>query len=156
MADEIRYKSVIVADSPVGGTLDLISPDGEIVNQFHVPQGRHRASQWLDLVEPGYRLQIGGGCVCFQPRMGAIISQHPLALKSDANPDFVPTSVSRMEREMRIRLNEMGAMQNTLAARIKALDSVQRAESIPTAPKPKAKPKGDPAPVVEDENEGEA
>lgn len=144
MADQIRYKSVIVADSPVGGTLDLVDPEGVIVHSFHVPQGRHRASQWLDLVEPGYQLQIGDGCVCFQPRLGAVVSGHPLGLKTDANPDFVPTSASRLEREMRIRVNEMAAKQNALEARLKALDAVPRAEVIPDNPEAKAKPKAKP------------
>lgn len=158
MTEEIRRNCTIVADAPEGGVLDLISPDGEIVHQFHVPQGRHRASHWLDLVEPEYRLQIGKDCVCFQPRMGAVRSQHPLALKSDANPDFVPTSATRLEREMRIELNEMRTVRLSMQkeARQRALDKIDPGEAIPEAkakakakPRAKAEPEADEADVTE-------
>jgi len=114
----------------------VIAPDGEVVHTFHVPQGRHRASLWLDLVDPGYTLQISSGCVCFQPRMGVSVTAHPDYLKSDANPDFVPTSASRLEREMRIEMNEMRNLRLAMQkeARHRAVDAVQVQETIPVAP----------------------
>lgn len=145
--EEIRRNCVIVADTAQGGTLDMVSPDGEILHAFHVPPGRHRASHWLDLLEPGYTLQIGEGLVCFQPRMGVSHTRHPDALQSDANPSFIPTSATRLEREMRIELNEMRSARLSLQkeARQRALDSVQVIEDIPDKPAPAAAPDPKPA-----------
>lgn len=147
MAQEIRRNCTIVCDLADGGTLDVWSPDGEIVHSFYVERGRHRASTWLDLLPPEHVLVVGKGVACFQPRMGVAVSQHPLALKSDANPEFVATSASRLEREMRVEMNEMRNLRLVLQkeARQRALDSVQVGEAIPTAPK------ADAAEGVEDE-----
>ena len=145
MTSEIRRGCVIVADTALGGSLDVVDPHGEIVHTFHVPLGRHRASLWLDLVPADHTLQVGDGCVCFQPRMGVSQTSHPDYLKSDANPAFVPTSASRLEREMRIEMNEMRNLRLSLQkeARHKAVDAVVVEEVIPDRapqPKPKANP----------------
>lgn len=144
MTSEIRPNAVIVADAAEGGILHLIDPEGQSVHQFIVPQGRHRASLWLDLVEPGYELQVGKGVVCFQPRMGVSRTAHPDALKSDANPDFKATSASRLEREMRIELAEMRAARLEIQkqARKAKAEEIDPGERIPDA-KPMAKAKGD-------------
>ncbi|PKP67655.1 MAG: hypothetical protein CVT83_08045, partial [Alphaproteobacteria bacterium HGW-Alphaproteobacteria-5] len=59
-----------------------------------------------------------------------------------ANPDYRPTSASRLEREMRVTLARLAQMGNRLEARERLLASVER---IPTAPAPVEAP----APVVE-------
>lgn len=150
---EIRRNCTIVADGPSGGYLDVVSPYGEIVHQFFVPQGRHNASHWLDLVEAGYQLQIASGCVCFQPRMGAVVSGHPLMLSSDANPDFVPTSEYRNRIEMNQILGDLREARLALnkAARLQKADEVKLLETIPE-PKPmaKAKPKAEADAVVQE------
>lgn len=135
MSQEIRPGSIIVAAQP-GAVLDYISPEGEIVYHFAVPVGRHRASTWLDLVEPGYSLQVGEGAVCFPRRAGVSVTQHPEALASDANPDFRPTSATRLEREMRAEMAAMQGLRKKMEAREKALASVVLVEQIPTAPAP--------------------
>lgn len=153
---EINRKCTIVADALMGGTLDMVSPDGEIVHTFYVPQGRHRASQWLDLVEPGYALQIGEGCVCFQPRMGAIVSHHPEALASDANPDFQPlTGAAKYERELRMELDQIRNVRLDLIKekRIREAEKIEVTEVIPEAKaegKPEAKPEDKPEAKPED------
>lgn len=131
MSREIRPGAVIVAGE-AGGFLDYVL-DGEVVYQFLVPPGRHRASLWLDLVEPGYTLEVGEGVVCFLRRAGVFVTQHPDAVKSDANPDFRPTSASRLEREMRVEIAEMRGLRKKMEARQRALDSVQLVEQIPDA-----------------------
>lgn len=131
---EIQYKAVIVAGAK-GGRLDIVSPEGEIVDTLHVPPGRHMARQFLDLVEPGYELLCGDGCVCFPPRHGVSHTVHPEALQSDANPDFTPTASSRLEREMRIELNEMRAARLALQrdARIAQAGKIEVPGGIPDA-----------------------
>lgn len=145
MGNEIKRNSIITCDVPTGGYLDLraINPEtGEVetVHQFLVPQGRHRASHWVSLLQDGETLEVASGCVCFPPRPGVHVTRHPLALKSDANPDFKVTSADRMAREMRAGLaelrNERLALQK-LARKIKA-DEIVVDETIPN-PKPKAK-----------------
>ena len=146
MSSEIRPGSSIVA--PAGGAvLDYVSPDGEVVGHFAVPAGRHSASQWLNLVEPGYSLEVGKDAVCFQRRAGVSLTAHPEALASDANPDFRPTSASRLEREMRAEIASMKGLRKKIEARERALASVELVEQIPDArPKPEDNPKVEPKP----------
>lgn len=133
---EIRRNCVLVADAANGGVVDVVSPDGEIVHRFHVPQGRHRASQWLDLLEPGYQLQVSEGVVCFQPRMGAVVSTHPLLMASDANPDFQPSAEYRRDLEMRAMLGELREMKLALTKekRMAEAAKVEVIEPIPDNP----------------------
>ena len=89
--------------------------------------------------------------MCFSRRAGVFLTQHPDALKSDANPDFRPTSATRLEREMRVEIAEMRGLRKTMEARQRALDSVQLVEQIPDAPalSPEVKPVQPEAPAAE-------
>lgn len=149
MASEISHLATLVA-GPGGGVLDYISPDGEPVMKFHVPEGRHRASEWVSLVEPGYSLEVADNLVCFPPRAGVAVTHHPHALMSDANPNFEPTSALRADREMRVEINAMREMRLTLQkeAKQRQVDSIQVVEDIPDNPEA-AKP----APVAKKEDD---
>lgn len=139
MATELNRASVLVSEK--GGTLDFIR-DGEVLATIAVPAGRVRASQYLDLVPEGATVEIGAGLVAFQPRHRIGVQSYGAGSHdSGANPDFRPTSASRMEKEMRLTLAKMQAATARVEARERALSKLER---VPAAPAPA------PVDVIED------
>ena len=153
MMREITRNTVFVSTG--GGTLDFVSEDGELLMSVAVPPGRVRATRYLDLVPEGARIEVGEGLVAFQPphRIG-VQPYGEGSHDSGANPDFRPTSASRLEREMRVTLNRMRAATDRVEARERALARVERipkardpepvdvvdpVEPGPVEPEPKAK-----------------
>lgn len=141
----INQYSVFV--SREGGLIDIVSPHGEIVSSIAVPAGRVRASKFLDLVPPGCRLEVAEGLEVFRPmaRLGSRRGALPYgegAHLTGANPDFTPTSATRLELQTRQELARLNRLGNTLEKRLKSLDAVERI--------PDAKPKPDKGEVVED------
>lgn len=92
--------------SAAGGTLDLVSSNGEILAQIHVPAGRHRASHFLDLAGPGEALQVAEGLATFSPRSRLAVTSYPEEVnrQTDANPHFEPTYATEAERRLRVLL----------------------------------------------------
>lgn len=137
---EIKRSSFLV--SAQYGQIDYVSSDGELLMSVAVPPGRVSAREYLDLAPPGATLEIADGIAVVNPRGGYGVQSYGAGSHdSGANPDFAPTSASRMEREMRVTLNQMKSATKRLEAREKALAKIER---IPTAPS--AKP--EPAPVL--------
>lgn len=124
-----------------GGTLNIVSTEtGEILADIAVPPGAVSAAQYLALVPEGAVLQIAEGLAALNAPHRIGIQPHPLAREIGANPDFQPTSASRFEREMRLQLARMKALNDGAERRQRKLSEIER---IPKAPKE------DRAPVVE-------
>lgn len=146
---ELNAKSVIV--SAKGGTLDYVSTnDGEHLFSVAVPPGKVPAREYLDLLPPGAEIQVADGLAVINPRSWYGVQAYGAGSHdTGANPDFAPTSASRMEKEMRLTLNKMQAATARIEAREKALSLIER---MPTAPAPTpalvAETEAD-APVVE-------
>lgn len=129
---EITRKTFLV--SATGGTLDYASADGEILFSVAVPPGKISAREYLDLIPPGGHIQIADGLVAVNPRSAYGLQAYgPGSHETGANPDFVPTSASRMEKEMRLMLNRMTAATNRVEARERQLATIER---VPRAPDP--------------------
>lgn len=127
---EINRKSVVF--SAAGGSLDFVSADGEVLFSAPVPAGRTRAAEYLDLVPEGASIEVGPGVTVLQPRSSVGIQSYGAGSHdSGANPDFQPTSASRMEREMRLTMARMQAATARVEARERALAQVER---MPKAP----------------------
>lgn len=127
----INNKTVFT--SAAGGVLDVISAEGELIYQFKVPAGRQRASQFLDLIPDGAKLEISEGLAGFQPRNGVAVNAHPEAYQTAANPDYVPLSnADKMAEKMRRDMARLAAAADTAERRAKALMKMER---IPQAPK---------------------
>ena len=136
-------KTVLVSDT--GGSLDIVSNDGEILASIAVPPGRVKASHYFDLVPGNASLQVADGLAVVQPRIAVGIQRYGAGSHdSGANPDFRPTSASRMEREMRLTLSRMQAATDRLERRERSLAQVER------IPKASA---SDPVEVIEPELE---
>lgn len=135
---EISRKTRLCSAS--GGTLDIVSDDGEVLGQISVPAGAVMAAQYLALIPEGAHLEIADGLAAINPRHRIGIQPHPLGREMGANPDFVPTSASRMERQLRVTVARMNAATDRLERRERKLAEIER---LPKAPKE------DPAPVVE-------
>jgi len=128
---EINHKTVLV--SAKGGTVDYVTPDGEVLFSIDVPAGRVAAAEYLDLCPEGASVEIGNGLVALQPKSWAARQSTPYHLESGANPDFQPTSADRLQRQMRLTMAQMQADQRRIDARLAALQAIER---IPTAPAP--------------------
>lgn len=143
MAQEIDHKTVLL--SGAGGTLEMISEDGETLAVIDVPPGRVSAAQYLDLVPLGGHLAVAEGLTLLRPRSWAGVQDYGKGShESAANPDFQPTTATRMEKEMRLTLSKMQAQSRRLEARERAWASVER---IPQNPAPAPEP----VEVIEDE-----
>ncbi|SLN24713.1 hypothetical protein PSM7751_00848 [Pseudooceanicola marinus] len=126
-----------------GGKVDIIDlQSGEVLADVSVPPGIQPTGPYLDLVPYGAQLQVGpeSGLAVLEPRSLTSISKSPLRHQSGANPDFQPTSASRMERELRLQIARMKSLNDGAERRQRKLDQIER---IPNAPME------DPAPVVE-------
>ena len=144
---EMNSRSFIV--SAHGGTLDYVAPDGEVLFSVAVPAGRVPAREYLDLLPDGCEVQVAEGLVIVNPRGAYSVQALPGSHDTGANPDFRPTSASRMENQMRLTLAQMQAQTARLEARERALSLIERVPQAPAAPAPAPEPQADPAPVVE-------
>lgn len=127
---EIKSNTVLV--SAKGGQLDFVR-DGEVLASVVVPPGRVPVSDYLDLVPDGAEVQVSGGLVPLTPAPRVGIQRHDMSLESGANPDYQPTSATRLEMQMRVAVNHMAAATSELEARMRALDVIER---VPRAPDP--------------------
>lgn len=132
-ASEVTPATVVTA-GPDGGILLLVSPDGELMAQLFVPPGRHRGSQWCDLVAEGQILEAGEGVVCFSPPSRLVRVQGVGMFESAANPDFRVTNAMRDARDMEIRLSVIEARERASEARLLAMDRVISSRVIAAAP----------------------
>lgn len=138
---ELDRKSLLVSDG--GGVLEVVTADGEVLAALTVPAGRVRAAGYLDLVPEGATLKVASGLAVVQPRSRIGIQKYGEGSHdSGANPDFRPTSASRMEREMRLTLSRMQAATSRVEARERQLAKIEH------IPRP-ADPVVDDAPVIE-------
>lgn len=118
--------------SASGGTLDYVSPQGEVLFSVFVPAGRISAREYLDLVPDGCTVEVSDGLAVVMPRSNVGIQPYGAGSHdSGANPDFKPTSASRMESEMRLSINRMNQASQRLEARARAFEGIER---IPLAP----------------------
>lgn len=146
---ELNAKSVIV--SAKGGTLDYVSTnDGELLFSVAVPAGRVSAREYLELLPPGVEIQVADGLAVINRSWYGVQPYGAGSHDTGANPDFAPTSASRMEKEMRLTLNKMQAATARIEAREKALSLIER---VPQAPAPAAKAEAKPEPEAKPEEQ---
>lgn len=124
-----------------GGSLDFVTPDGEILLSVAVPPGIVPAADYLDLCPEGAEVQVSKGLVLVLPRGRAAVHRCEDMYESGANPDYQPTSADRLERQMRHTMLQMQAETKALNAKVAALSAIERMPQAP-APEP-AKPKDD-------------
>lgn len=115
-----------------GGVFHAVSPDGEFLFSVAVPPGKVSASEYLDLLPEGCEVKVEGLTVVSPRVLGGVFAPEAL-YESGANPDFQPTSASRLEVEMRQQIQQAQLLNRTLSARMAALSSV---EAMPRSVKP--------------------
>lgn len=134
--------------STTGGQIDYVR-DGEVLASVAVPAGRVAAAEYLDLCPEGAELEISHGLAVMEPRrVTRSGTQHygERAYDTGANPDFQPTSASRLEQQLRLDMRKLQAESSRVSAMVKALQGI---EVIPPAPVPAPEPKPEDVPVVE-------
>ena len=120
---EISAKSFFV--SAKGGTIDFVR-DGEVLASVAVPPGRVPAMDYLGLVPRDCDVEISEGLAVLDPPSRIGVARHDAALETGANPDFQPTSATRLEVQMRLMMNQMLSESREKDARLRALESVER------------------------------
>lgn len=145
----INSKTVFFSAS--GGSLSVVDADGVVIATLPVSAGRVSARQYLDLIPEGATIEAGKGLHIVQPRHRIGVQPYGQGShESGANPDFKPTSASRLEREMRVQLNRLKATNDVAERRIRQLEKIERIPIAPVPPEPDIQ-------VTEPEpNEGEA
>lgn len=118
-----------------GGEVLFVDPSGEVLAALPVAAGRTPLAEFLRLLPDGCTLQPGKGVHLLPRRCSVNVVHGEGHLHSGANPDFRPTSASRLEREMRVTLNRVKAQSSKLDAMMSAASLVER---IPRAPSPDA------------------
>lgn len=147
MTSEINRESVFL--SAHGGTIEFVQ-DGEVLASVAVPAGRVAAAEYVDLLPFGAEIQVVDGLAVVQPRrLGGRQPYGEGSHDSGANPDFVPTSSTRFETEMRLQMRKLQADQRRVEARAAQLDKL-REQLVPKAPEPAPAPSPAPAPVADD------
>lgn len=104
-----------------GGQLHALSPDGEVLFSVPVGPGRHAASEFLALHGGEWQAE---GVTIVAPRQLGGVTVHPEWTDTGANPDFVPTSATALELEMRRQVETLKMLNNTAARQIAARESI--------------------------------
>ncbi|WP_010139565.1 hypothetical protein [Oceanicola sp. S124] len=149
--NEIGLNTRLVSAS--GGSLDIVSADGEILASIDVPPGSVSAMEFQPLLPEGCHFEVSDGLVALNPRHRIGVQRHPLHRETGANPDFQPTTASRFERETRMLIARLQARTERVEARERQLAKVERIpkakqphpviEDDTPAPEPTAEPEGD-------------
>lgn len=151
-------RNTIIAASQGGGTLHLVDEGtGEILAEFFVPEGRSKATKWLDLAGPGQELQVGDNVVAIEPSHRIRIQTFgDEAHASSANPEYRVTNAMRQSRELDRRLLKLEVAASRLRASEEVAERVEASRAV-TPPDPSEAalltPAGDTesSPVIEDE-----
>lgn len=125
MGMEVDLRTVLVSSD--GGTIDVVAADGEVLASIGIPPGRVQAADYFDILPPGAHFEVSKGLAAMQPRSGVVKTGYGRdAILTDANPDFQPTQVSEMERQMRAAMSHMMQVSTRLERREAAQEDVQR------------------------------
>lgn len=128
MSNEVKVADTLV--SAKGGTLDIVR-DGEVVASVAVPPGAHLAREFIAFLPPDCEVQVGEGLAVFAAKTGYHLQRYGKGSHdSGANPDFEPTSASRVQAQLEQGFKRIAAAENRVDAKLKALKAVQ---VIPTA-----------------------
>lgn len=140
-----------VFTSANGGAVNCLSADGEILATLAIPAGVTKASAYLALIPEGTAELAFSKVERVRPAHRLRVQHYgQKAYETGANPDFKPTSATRLEREMRVTMARINKTEERLARRLRALDGVER---IPQAPAPAPAPVEVVEPIQEAQSE---
>lgn len=121
--------------SPGGCTVDVMDADGVVVGTFGLPAGKVSVAPYLPLFVEGGDVKFNGDVTVWHPPHAAGIQKYGEGSHdSGANPDWKPTSATRLEREMRGMLNKVAQQSSVLDARLAALNSIREPQVVETVP----------------------
>lgn len=144
--EQISAKAVVLSEK--GGSLHFVR-DGEVLASVAIPAGRVSLRPYAELAPEGASIALDPGLVPLQPRKRGRAQKYGKGShESGANPDFRPTSASRLEKEMRLTMAKMQATQRSVEARLRALQKIEIMPRGPGLDQPviEAEPPKDPAP----------
>jgi hypothetical protein len=108
------------------------SADGEILFEVAVPAGKVPVREYVDMLPEGGEMETSGLTVVNPRQLGGRLVTAG-AYESGANPDFQPTTATRMEVEMREQIRQAQLLNRTVAAKLAALNAIQTMPQAPAA-----------------------
>lgn len=127
--DRINAKHAICMVGVNGGSVSVVSPDGEVIANEGLQPGRYRCSDWLPFMSaPGDRLEFEGDASPLVPGGGRVnrIPYGPGAYDTGANPDFVVSSADRFQRELDRKVRMVSAKTDFLMKNINRANSLAK------------------------------
>jgi hypothetical protein len=112
------------------GVLHVLMPDGRVLAALDVPAGIVAARPYFDLIPEGCTLEAGEGLAGVEPRSKLVQFQHEDTYKSGADPDWQPSPMDALQRQLSTLVQGLQQDRARLNARERALASVT---SIPDA-----------------------
>lgn len=130
MALKITRNSLLCSE--VGGSVEIVNADGQLVSLFSIPAGAIPAKRYLALVPPGGLLLVTSDVTVYEPPSAIQIARHPQMFETGANPDFQPMSnAQRLEEQMRSQLRQMSKATKRIEARAAAFERMERIQPAP-------------------------
>lgn len=112
-----------------GGSVSVVSAEGEVIATEGLQPGRYRCSEWVPFMSaPGDSLQFEGQASPLVPNGGRVraMKYGPGSHDTGANPDFVVTSADRFQRELDRKLKELSAKTDYLTKNINRANSIAK------------------------------
>lgn len=120
-------KSGDTISAQANSSIEVVSPDGEVIAQVQADYGLSSANKYLKLFPAGYTLHpLDGVLVIPRPSRVFIQKYGEGSHESGANPDYQPQRATPLELEMRTMMRQMQSKTDRLDARARALEQIER------------------------------
>lgn len=127
--DVFKHSKLVSAK---GGTLEVLSDDGEVMADIKVPGGIVDAAPYFGIVPPGGSLFVKDGLAVYDGAASFVVEQAPGAVETAAVAFVEITSATRAAREMERMMAEISERQAALQADARAFHAA-RIETMPKA-----------------------
>lgn len=127
--DVKNAKRALVMVGLKGGSVSVISAEGEVIATEGLQPGRYRCNQWVPFMSaPGDSLQFEGEATPLVPNGGRVraIKYGPGSHETGANPDFVVTSADRFQRELDHKLKMLTLKTDYLTKNINRANALSK------------------------------
>jgi len=148
--NNVKAKDYFVSGG--GGKIAYVRYDdqgeAETLMECAIPAGRVSARPYVTMCPPGAVIEPLGEIALYPtPSAYGAVGYGEAGFKSGANPDFVARAMDPV-RQLEVKMNRVMAQNSALASKV---NSLQRIDRIPQAPKQEASPAEEPKdePVVE-------
>lgn len=133
---QMKFSSLMVSGL---SAINCTDPDGVVLWSEPLHVGRHKLAQWLPFLPEDAICEIEGDVYVVTPqnRLYAVPYGEG-SHDTGANPDFVVTSASRYERELKLTMDRLNKRSDLLDRKLSAMEGARsmRAEAARAAAEP--------------------